>query len=230
MTRMREVDFEPARWCRLPALAPYIPWLERAAQAGPDWPEVDCYRDLFETEVRFVAPQRRLKAGLDASDIDDSYLGRCVGGHVPTRRGNLHDFMNALTWARFPKAKMAHCRRQVAFAKARGRHTNRLRTAEQDRLAMIDEGGILQAKDQPAICFGHGLLEDAVFGRFSFGFRLRVDSLEDSAIAHILEKVPTREWTRERIPFVAPPEPQGAHHRVSPFHAVQIENRAGRDR
>ena len=199
MTRMRNVDFEPAQWSNLPVLAPYVPWLQRLAQAGTRWPRVETYRDLLETEVDFVEPQRRLKAGLDASDIEESYLGRCVSGRVPTRHGNLHDFLNALTWARFPKAKMAHCRRQVAYAKGRGIDTNRLRTPEQDRLAMIDEGGILQVNEGRAICFGHGLLEDAVLGRFSFGFRLRVDSLEDDAIAAILENVPTRQWVRERI-------------------------------
>lgn len=211
MTRTREVDFTPAAWCQLPVLAPYAPWLERAATYGSQWPSVESYRDLLATDVDFVVPQKRLKAGLDASDIEASYLGRCVAGLVPTRHGNLHDFLNALTWARFPSAKMAHCRRQVAYARARGTDTNRLRTPEQDRLAMIDEGGILQADEQTAICFGHGLLEDAVLGRFSFGFRLRVHSLEDEAIAAVLANVPTKDWVRERIPSGPPMELTIAH-------------------
>lgn len=151
------------------------------------------------TDVDFAEPERRLKAGLDASDIDASYLGRCANGIVPTRFGSLHDFLNALTWARFPKAKMAHCRRQVSYARARGIQTNRLRTPEQDRLAMIDEGGILELADGQEICFGHGLLEDVVLGRFSFGFRLRVPSVDDAAVAEILEYVPTSHWIRTRI-------------------------------
>lgn len=199
MVRMREVPFAPLSWSELAPLAPYRRWLERFSAWCGDWPPVRAYPYLLATEVDFAEPERRLKAGLDASDIDDSYLGRCAKGIVPTRAGNLHDFLNALTWARFPKAKMAHCHRQVRYAKERGDHTNRLRTPEQDRLAMIDEGGILRTQDDEEICFGHGLLEDAVLGRFSFGFRLRVRSTRDPDVAEILAHVPTSHWVRERI-------------------------------
>ena len=186
MSRCVVVAFAPAvwaaAWAARPELEPYVELLKRLAQGAPDWPEVSRYRTLLDADVDFVVPAGRLPAGLDDSDVDDSYIGRCVFGAVPTRTGNLHDLMNALTWAAFPRAKLSLCRRQVAVARARGRHTNRLRTRAQDRLAMIDEGGMLALPDDHSRVFGHGLLEDLVLGRRSRGFSLVVESDADDVV------------------------------------------------
>jgi hypothetical protein len=147
------------------------------------WPDVAQYRRLLGADVDFVPASGRLPAGLDASDIADSYVDRCCRGEVPTRPENLHDFMNALTWAAFPKAKRALCQRQRAIAVARGAHTSRLRTKAQDRLAMLDEGGLVQLPSGETLVFGHGLLEDLVLGRVSRGFPLAVVSTDDDAVA-----------------------------------------------
>jgi hypothetical protein len=86
----------------------------------------------------------------------------------------------------------------MAVAQARGRDTNRLRSKLQDRLAMLDEGGILvvDAGDRVGIdgcdgerIFGHGLLEDLVQGRLSRGLRLPVCSDDDNTVALALTDV-----------------------------------------
>ena len=193
MSRSVVVDFTPSTWAdawsRRPDLGRFVPALERlASERG--WPEVSRYRALLGADVDFVAPPGRLPAGLDASDVDDSYIGRCVRGAVPTRPGNLHDLMNALTWATFPQAKAALCRRQVEVARARGARTNRLRTRAQDRLAMLDEGGLLALPGAGEAVFGHGLLEDLVLGRASRGFPLAVDVDDDHAVAAAIAALP----------------------------------------
>jgi len=185
-----------ASWRSLPAFGPYDALLARLT-GEPTWPPVTRLRLLLGADIDFVVPAGRLPAGLDDSDVDGSYIGWCVAGRVPTRERNLHDLMNALTWARFPAAKMALCRRQVAVARARGRHTNRLRTREQDRLAMLDEGGILVVGGGTGtggtsvgeVTFGHGLLEDLVRGRTSRGLRLPVDSADDDGVARAMASV-----------------------------------------
>lgn len=186
-----------ACWRTLPAFEPYDALLARLVDE-PTWPPVTRLRSLLGADVDFVVPAGRLPAGLDDSDVDGSYIGWCVAGRVPTRERNLHDLMNALTWARFPAAKLALCRRQVAVARARGPHTNRLRTREQDRLAMLDEGGILVVAGGPdagEITFGHGLLEDLVRGRASRGLRLPVDGAGDDDVARAMASVVVADLT-----------------------------------
>lgn len=193
MSRCVVVDFTPSTWASSwaarPDLRSFVPLLQRLADAR-DWPEVSRYRALLGAEVDFVAPNARLPAGLDASDVDASYIGRCVQGAVPTRPRNLHDLMNALTWAAFPQAKLALCRRQVEVARARGPRTNRLRTKAQDRLAMLDEGGVLALPGGDERLFGHGLLEDLVLGRHSRGFPLAVHGVDDDDVAAAITALP----------------------------------------
>lgn len=195
MSRVVVVDFAPRAWAAdwqvRPALSPFVFLLERLFST-PDWPDVADYRRLLGADVDFAAPRARLPAGLDASDVDGSYIGRCVAGCVPTRPRNLHDLMNAVTWAAFPRSKRALCARQVDVALARGTSTNRLRTRAQDRLAMMDEGGVLTRSDDDAttVTFGHGLLEDLVLGRASRGFPLVVQSFADDDVAAGITAMP----------------------------------------
>lgn len=96
--------------------------------------------------VRFVEsapkPRHRAPTTLDRSALYDARI--VSQREVPTRPGNLHDFMNALVWASFPRAKMAIHERQHALIQSRieGDRLPERRTPEQDTLAMIDEGGI----------------------------------------------------------------------------------------
>jgi hypothetical protein len=170
----------------LEAFAGFEPWLTRL-NAETQWPDVAAYRDLLGADVDFAPLVARLPAGLDASDVVGSYIGRCAGGVVPTRPQHLHDLMNALTWARYPLAKRALCLGQIDVAIARGEKTNRLRTPLQDSLAMLDEGGLLVVVDaDDAIIdetvFGHGHLENAVQGRPSRGWPLVVRSVADADV------------------------------------------------
>lgn len=71
-------------------------------------------------------------------------------GIVPTREHNLHDFLNALVWLRFPRLKSAlnfrHCR---ALAEQPGERTRRGRL--RDRLTLLDESGMLVAAAEPRL-------------------------------------------------------------------------------
>jgi len=133
--------------------------------------------------VRFVphdpAPRRRSRARA-AEDLYE--VGIAVRREVPTRRDNLHDLCNALAWAAFPASKWALNRLVATAQRARlGGGARRLpgaRSADHDRLALIDEGGVLvagaAARDAEeelaagrarALVFGHALVEHALTGR-----------------------------------------------------------------
>ena len=184
--------FAPAAWQSLPGFVDYACALDRLATCA-DWPDVADYQQLLQCAVPFVAEDGKLAAGLDASDIVGSYIARCVDGAVPSRRRNLHDLMNALVWWRFPLAKRALCRRQVELAVDRGTSTNRLRTRAQDRLAMVDEGGVFIVGERE-IVFGHAILEDAIRGRRSRGLPIAIacndDTALDAAAATIIATLP----------------------------------------
>jgi hypothetical protein len=85
-------------------------------------------------------------------------------GEVSTRSRNWHDFFNALVWATFPRAKGACNARQIA-----ARLPGIVRTREQDRLTMFDEGGIITVTDPHSqnsqhLIFGHAIYEAIVKG------------------------------------------------------------------
>jgi len=79
-------------------------------------------------------------------------------GEVPTRLGSWHDFFNALVWCAYPLTKAALNQRQIDAAAS-----SKTRVREQDRLAMFDEGGIIQLQGEAAnsadLVFGHALFE-----------------------------------------------------------------------
>jgi hypothetical protein len=104
---------------------------------------------------------------------------------VPTRPESWHDFLNALVWALFPRAKWAlHVRQHGLVARGLDPETGRLpgaRTREQDALALFDEGGLAVSCAEPlvdgaaieraidagaakAIVFGHAIYESYVLG------------------------------------------------------------------
>jgi hypothetical protein len=113
----------------------------------PDWPTPAELTLLFDgaPPVRFErAPPkpRRRRAPADAR-----YDARiATTGVVPTRAASWHDLLNALVWVRFPRAKLALHARQYRMISARLGDDLRLpgaRTAEQDAVAMLDEGGVV---------------------------------------------------------------------------------------
>ncbi len=170
---------------------------ERDARFGPiaraaamfadytDWPEpADLDRALSELAgVRFVPAQRRPRRHRGPVNLGEMYDAHVVRGEVPTREKNWHDFLNALVWATFPRAKAAlHARQHRAleeWAKTgeapEGDTVRRLpnaRTRELDALALIDEGSVLVCDDAKLV-FGHALYE---------GFVLHVPAMISRAV------------------------------------------------
>jgi hypothetical protein len=69
-------------------------------------------------------------------------------GVIPTRPDNMHDFMNALVWLRFPLLKSAlnraHCE-----ALAHNPHEATHRSPHRDALTVLDESGVLVFSRDP---------------------------------------------------------------------------------
>ena len=124
-----------------------------------------------------------------------------------------HDFLNALVWATFPRAKLALHRRQHAaierWIPPGATQLPNARTREQDALALVDEGGVLLCEDR-TFFFGHALFEGLVFGQpamISRGVALdgNVDTAADGAGGHArrwlaLSMTPTRLGLRTKPP------------------------------
>lgn len=128
--------------------------------------------------VRFVRQHPREKALYDARIVNE--------GVVPTRAGSWHDFLNALVWATFPRAKLALHRRQHAIVVPGAPR----RTTEGDALAMLDEGGVLCLASGARIVFGHAIYEGQVVGRRALGAGLDVggdDDVDARAAARIAD-------------------------------------------
>jgi len=164
---------------------------------GPSWPTLDAYGAFVDDErrarapelaaVRFAPPVPRQRSA--PIEIGQLYDGRiALHGEVPCLGSSYHDFLNALAWGAFPRAKRAlHARQyralQAWLPPAAERLPNR-RTREQDALALFDEGGsvlvvtpALAARlaepaapcslgEEPAarvVLFGHAIMEHVCF-------------------------------------------------------------------
>lgn len=68
-------------------------------------------------------------------------------GVVPTREDNLHDYLNALVWLRFPHLKSAINRRHCELIEQSGSERKQ-RGKVRDRLTLLDESGALVASDR----------------------------------------------------------------------------------
>lgn len=158
--------------------------IERAASRfgeHTDWPSVVEYNDLFASDAPVRFEEASLKRKRPPGEIvrSELYDARIVNDRVvPTRPRMWHDFLNALVWATFPRAKMALHRRQHAaierWIPPGATQLPNARTREQDALALIDEGGVLLVGER-AMFFGHALYEGHVFGQpamISRGVRL----------------------------------------------------------
>jgi hypothetical protein len=149
----RTVEFDP-RFMAKDAL--FWPLARAATALGrcDDFPSADTLAKVFEGRppVRFVAPTRRRRGGpVDVRALYDARI--TIDRAVPTRPRCWHDFMNALVWGTFPRAKLAlHARQHRLIAEridpdARGLPP---RSRELDALALIDEGGVVVLASSPA--------------------------------------------------------------------------------
>ena len=143
-----------------------------------DWPDVSRYAEAFRCAparepgaMKFVAapPRRRRPAGpVEREELYDAVIVRRRA--VPTRPRMWHDYLNALVWATFPRAKLALHTRQHAAIEAwlppGATQLPNARTRELDALALVDEGGVLivevEATTVPVV-FGHAIYEGLVF-------------------------------------------------------------------
>jgi hypothetical protein len=162
----------------------------------PDWPDPSTYASAFDAfdlpvpPVRFeVAPIKRKRppGPIDRSELYDAKIVK--QNIVSTRARMWHDYLNALVWATFPRAKMAlHRRQHLAIEKWLPLGATQLpnaRTRELDALALIDEGGVLMLEDHARntftrIVFGHALFEGLVLQQPAMicrGLRFDVDDL-----------------------------------------------------
>ncbi len=119
-----------------------------------DWPsiaEIDAaWSDYSGIHFKEQPPKvRRRRRGkrlpIETETLYDARIR--LEGWVPTRARNWHDFLNALVWATFPRAKRELHTRQHAAVTARIQAGDRVlpgtRTRELDGLAILDEGGML---------------------------------------------------------------------------------------
>ncbi len=84
-------------------------------------------------------------------------------GEVETRDDSWHDYFNVLTWTVFPQLKAALNARQIE-----AREVGVVRSREQDRLAIFDEGGVLRhagGGEAEHFVVGHALYESLVQGK-----------------------------------------------------------------
>jgi hypothetical protein len=147
-------------------LSPIFSPLATLAAAFRDfdhWPTHADYDRLAQSNglsLRFVpsAPKGRRKQKKTAAapmPYEEHVFRR---REVPTRAASWHDFFNMLVWNLFPETKAALNERQIL-----GREPGVVRTREQDRLAMFDEGGVVLFGDDPVV-FGHAIYENAITG------------------------------------------------------------------
>jgi hypothetical protein len=220
----RAVFFEESSlfWPIAPAARPFATW--------PDWPPVDAYARAFGAmapavqfeEQPLAGRRRRRRARVNLAASYDARIAH--EGRVPTRARSWHDFLNALVWATFPRAKGALHARQLRALEARidpAAHVlPATRSREHDALALVDEGGVVALDDGRSmrlVLFGHALYEGLVLGRGAMTactIRLRVADVhlsERDAIARAEEallarlaatKLDPRDFERITIPAV----------------------------
>lgn len=168
--------WEFARFAR-PRFAGIADLVARLAGAS-DWPSTAMLNDWFRAELASAGVQlveagkTRPGRGPDGRiDPSSLYEVRIVErGEIPTRPRNAHDLCNALAWAAFPRTKLALSRALAALQRARAAGRSALpatRSHAHDRLALIDEGGVVcvtGAGTASTWIFGHALYEHAYAG------------------------------------------------------------------
>ena len=140
--KRRIARWDPSLFVRHPLFAPLLPFVSRFFGCA-EFPSVAMIdQQLSELAgVNFVPqPQLTRKERRLALPYDRAILS----GKVPTREGSWHDFMNALVWAAFPKAKLAvHALQSRLIEQASAAGIVGRRTPAHDAVAVLDEGGVL---------------------------------------------------------------------------------------
>jgi hypothetical protein len=185
--RSREA-FDPRFFEKSPLFWP-IGRAARAFSHERDWPDVSTYVRVFEgaAPIRFEQslppPRRHRRATLDLGALYDARIVH--DGVVPTRPRSWHDFLNALVWGTFPRAKRALHERQhrelVSRVAPDAKRLPGTRSREHDALALLDEGGVVQAvtpAGEMGIVFGHALYEGLVLGVRAMAARVVVARIE----------------------------------------------------
>jgi Protein of unknown function (DUF3025) len=179
-------------WALVPAASRF--------SAESDWPPVETYARAFSDAsrppVRFEPappPRGRRRTAVDPGRLYDARIthDRCV----PTRSRSWHDFLNALVWATFPRAKAALHERQLRALVERmppgARTLPPTRSREHDALALIDEGGVVVLEGggvRVIVLFGHALYEGLVLGRGAMtacAIRAPVDAVPDDPLVRV---------------------------------------------
>ncbi len=178
------------------------PMLSRIAiDPLPDAEALQAALGSFIAPMRFESQtKKKSRARRAAIDVDALYEARIARrGLIPTRT-HLHDLMNALVWATFPRSKHALADRQARalFAQVGERPAQlpNARTRARDVLAMIDEGGLILLEGETRV-FGHAIYEHLATSDTSVrGFPIRLPlprtatNVEvDAALAAWLERL-----------------------------------------
>lgn len=180
------------------ALLQHLRDIARPLLRGAGWPTLEAYGVVAERErreraaelhpVRFAPPGLRRRS--HPVDVGQLYDGRiALHREVPCIGSSYHDFLNALVWAAFPRAKRAlHARQYRALEAWLPPGSTQLpnrRTREQDALAIFDEGGAVlllppelarhlrteraaphmlsDDRDARVVLFGHAVMEHVCF-------------------------------------------------------------------
>lgn len=129
-----------------PAFAPYLDLL--TALGGET--ALDALNMLArQTDLRHAHSGNLLRFAASSVSASAAHYEESIAasGIVPTRDHNLHDFLNALVWLRFPQLKSAlnlrHCQALESQPEER-RQRGKLR----DQLTLLDESGMLVVSAQ----------------------------------------------------------------------------------
>ena len=150
----------PPAWSG-PRFAAYAPTIARVA-AWSRWPTV-AELDRALADGLGAAPVRLVEQVADTAPYE---LAIADQGCVPTRADNAHDLWNAIVWATFPAAKRALTARLADYQRVRHAGGAKLpggRAPAHDRLALLDEGGLVAVGGR-AVVLGHAILEHAARG------------------------------------------------------------------
>jgi hypothetical protein len=179
---------QTARW--RPDFVRASPWLEVLATPAAlladcdDWPTVQALDARLQAlaGVRFLRQPPRPRFGPAPRVYDARIVTEQV---VLTRARSWHDLLNALVWARFPRAKAQLHARQHRVLTTHLRSRGDARGREGDALAMLDEGGVLLTDTGPLL-FGHGIAEGLVLGSPRLVARTLTVPGDDLALAALL--------------------------------------------
>jgi hypothetical protein len=132
--------------------------------AHVDWPTLEELETSWLTQrevraasgelLRLIAQPAKTRRSR-SKDRGHLYDVMVCQGEVPTRSNNWHDFFNVMMFAAFPIGKrVLHSSHRDIIEQRLPRQIERLpgaRTAQQDGLTMLDEGGVLLAVEANAL-------------------------------------------------------------------------------